>query len=71
MYKRQDLDQPVVFMSSVYDATGMIPAKLAVERKTHIPWNLMFGSLETEFEGQENYLSQDVYKRQIEHCSVI
>ena len=45
-----DLDQPVVFRSSVHDATGVIPAKLVVERKTRILGNVMFGSHETEFE---------------------
>ena len=34
-----NLDQPVVFRSSVHDATGVIPAKLVVERKTRIPGN--------------------------------
>ena len=53
MYKRQ-----VVFRSSVHDATGVIPAKLVVERKTRIPGNVMFGSQETEFEEPENYFSQ-------------
>ena len=58
MYKRQNLDQPVVVRSSVHDATGVIPAKLVVERKTRIPGNVMFGSHETEFEERENYPSQ-------------
>ena len=53
-----DLDQPVVFRSSIHDATGVIPAKLAVERKTRIPGNLMFGPHETEFKEPENYSLQ-------------
>ena len=35
-----DLDQPVVFKSSIHDAMEVIPAKLAVEQKTRIPGNL-------------------------------
>ena len=53
-----NLDQPVVFRSSVHDTTGVIPAKLVVERKTRIPGNMMFGSHKTEFEERENYPSQ-------------
>ena len=45
-----NLDQPVVIRSPVHDATGVIPAKLVVERKTQIPGNVMFRSHETEFE---------------------
>ena len=39
-----NFDQPVVFRSSVHDATGVIPAKLAVEWKTRLPGDLMFRS---------------------------
>ena len=53
-----NLDQPVVFRSSVHDATGVIPAKLVVARKTRIPENVMFRSHETEFDERENYPSQ-------------
>ena len=53
-----NLDQPVVFRSSVHDATGVIPAKLVVAQKTRIPGNVVFGSHETEFEEPENYLWQ-------------
>ena len=33
---QSDLDQPVVFRSSIHDTMGVIPAKLAVARKTRI-----------------------------------
>ena len=42
--------------SSLHDASGVIPAKLVVERKTNIPGKLMLVSHETEFEEPENYL---------------
>ena len=53
-----DLDQPVVFRSSIQPATRVIPAKLTVGPKARILRNLMFGSHETEFKEPENYLSQ-------------
>ena len=56
-----DLDQLIVYRSSVHNTKGVIPSKLAVERKTRIPGNLMFGSHETE---SVSYTHLDVYKRQ-------
>ena len=44
MYKRQ-----------VHDTTGVIPAKLVVERKIHLPGDSMFGSPETQFQELQNY----------------
>ena len=51
--KQTNFDQPVVFRSSVHDATGVIPAKLVVARKTSIPGNVMFGSHKTEFSNED------------------
>ena len=42
-----DMDQFMAYRSSVYDTTGMIPAKLVVEWKTRITGNLIFGLHET------------------------
>ena len=55
---KTDLDQLVVFRLLVHDATRVNPAKLAVERKTRMPGNLMSGSHKTEFKEPENYPSQ-------------
>ena len=63
-----DLYQLMAYRSSIHDAMGVIPAKLVVEQKTHIPGNLMFGSHETEFEEQENYPSQVVHLDRLAKC---
>ena len=48
----------MAYSLSVHDAMGVIPGKLVVERKNHIPGNLMLESHEIEFEESEKYLLQ-------------